>query len=151
MDVQPLHQTLLDLMHMAVLPAWALLIVAPRWRWTDRLVHSGFYPVVLGLAYVALLAATLVSGAGSDAGVDFSTVQGIASIFDHPLGVLTGWVHFLVFDLFVGMWIGRDARRQGLSHWLVAPCILFAFLAGPLGLLLYFAVRRKWSIDPQTA
>jgi hypothetical protein len=150
MDVQPIHQTILDLMHMAVLPAWILLIFAPRWSWTDRIIHSGLYPVGFGLLYVGCFIAAMVTGPQSG-GIDFSTVEGIAAIFSHPFGVLTGWVHYLAFDLFAGMWIGRDARRRGASHWLVAPCLLFTFLAGPLGLLLYFAVRRKWSIDPGTA
>ncbi|MEM7728998.1 MAG: ABA4-like family protein [Pseudomonadota bacterium] len=150
MDVAPIHQTLLDLIHLAVLPAWALLLFAPRWAWTDRIVHSGLYPVGLGLVYVGFVIASVLTGP-PDTQIDFATVEGIAAIFTHPFGVLTGWVHFLVFDLFVGMWIGRDARRQRITHWLVAPCLVFAFVAGPLGLLLYFGIRRKWSIDPEVA
>jgi hypothetical protein len=40
----------------------------------------------------------------------------------------------------------RDARRVGLHHLLVVPCLLLTFFFGPAGLLLYlvlrFAVRR---------
>ena len=138
-------QLALDLINASVLPAWALLIFAPRWRWTKRIVQSGLYPVGLGLVYLGLLIATLVNGSGGD--VDFTTIDGITAIFSHPLGVLTGWAHFLVFDLFVGMWEARDAERRGINPWWVAPCLLLTFMAGPLGLLLYFVLRRKWSLE----
>ena len=32
----------------AVMPFWLLLIVAPRWIWTERLVHSALVPMLLG-------------------------------------------------------------------------------------------------------
>ena len=146
MSVEPIHQTLLDVIHMVVLPGWILLIFAPTWRWTDRIVHSGLYPVLLGLTYIAFMICAAVFGT-NEAPVNFSTIEGIAAIFSHPFGVLTAWVHYLVFDLFVGMWEARDARRRGMSHWALIPCLLLTFMAGPAGLLLYFALRRKWRID----
>ena len=79
--------------------------------------------------------------------MDFTTIEGIAAIFTHPFGVLTAWVHYLVFDLFVGMWEARDARRRNMPHWIVVPCLLLTFMAGPFGLLLYFIARRQWSIE----
>lgn len=150
MIVEPIHQTLLNLINLSVMPAWALLIFAPRWTWTDRLIHSGLYPVILGLAYIGFMAGALLWGTNSEP-VSFSTVEGIAAIFTHPFGVLTAWVHYLVFDLFVGMWEARDARRRGMSHWALVPCLLLTFMAGPVGLLLYFVLRRNWSINPETA
>ena len=139
-------QTALDLINASVLPAWGLLIVAPYWRWTKRIVQSGLYPVALGLLYVGLIIASVVSG-GGEGEVSFTTVEGITAIFSHPLGVLTAWTHFLVFDLFVGMWEARDAERRGVSRWWLAPCLLLTFMAGPLGLLLYFVARRRWAIE----
>lgn len=146
MTVDPLHQTLLNAIHLIILPAWILLIVAPKWRWTDRLIHSGLYPVLLGLAYVGFMICAALFGT-SEAPVNFTTIEGIAAIFTHPFGVLTAWVHYLVFDLFVGMWEARDARRRGMSHWALVPCLVLTFMAGPAGLLLYFVLRRQWKIE----
>ena len=141
-------QTALDLVNASVLPAWALLIIAPHWRWTRRIVQTGLYPVGLGLLYAGLIVASLVTDAGGGE-VDFTTLDGIAAIFSHPLGLLTAWVHFLVFDLFAGMWEARDAERTGVNTWWLRLCLALTFMAGPLGLLLYFAGRRRWSItDP---
>jgi hypothetical protein len=148
MIVDPIHQTLLNLIHLVILPGWLLLIVAPRWRWTNRIMHSGFYPVLLGLAYVSFMICALTMGT-NDAPVNFTTIEGIAAIFTHPFGILTAWVHYLVFDLFVGMWEARDARRRGMSHWALIPCLLFTFMAGPAGLLLYFILRRQWRIETE--
>ncbi|MEM9599616.1 MAG: ABA4-like family protein [Pseudomonadota bacterium] len=146
MTVEPMHQMLLTLINLSVLPAWALLILAPRWQWTDRIVHSGFYPVALGLAYLAFMISALLWGTNSEP-VNFTTVEGIAAIFTHPFGLLTAWVHYLVFDLFVGAWEARDARRRGMAHLALIPCLLLTFMAGPIGLLLYFILRRRWRIE----
>ena len=51
------------------------------------------------------------------------------------------WSHYLVFDLFVGAWIARDAQRLEIAHWQTIPCMLGSFLFGPVGLLLYALLR----------
>ncbi len=51
--------------------------------------------------------------------------------------VLAGWVHYLAFDLFIGSWQVRDARRNRVPFVLVVPCLVLTFLFGPIGLLLY--------------
>ena len=145
MDAQIDAQTAFNLINASVLPAWALLILAPNWRWTERLVQSGLWPVGLGLVYVGCLIGAVLFGPEVD--VDFTTIEGVSAIFSHPLGVLTGWTHYLVFDLFAGMWEARDAKRRGMPHWLLVPCLILTFVAGPAGLLLYFALRRTWRIE----
>jgi SNF family Na+-dependent transporter len=55
--------------------------------------------------------------------------------------VLLGWVHFLAFDLFIGAWMVRDARRLKILHLAVIPCLLVTFLLGPVGLLTYLVLR----------
>ena len=66
--------------------------------------------------------------------------------------LLAGWIHYLCFDLFIGSWEVRDAKAQGISHWLVIPCLFLTFMFGPVGLLLYFALRavrtRTIAISP---
>ena len=146
MIVEPMHQMLLTLINLSVLPAWALLILAPRGQWTHRIVHSGLYPVALGLAYLVFMICALIWGTNTEP-VNFMTVEGIAAIFTHPFGLLTAWGHYLVFDLFVGAWEARDARRRGMAHLALIPCLLLTFMAGPIGLLLYFILRRPWTIE----
>ena len=127
------------LINASVIPAWALLLVLPKSPITKALVHSMFWPVLLGAVYGALLIGALFFGLSHpEAGFSFTGVQ---ALFDHPNGVLIGWSHYLVFDLFVGAWIARDAQRREISHLTTVPCILGAFLFGPVGLLLYAIIR----------
>lgn len=134
-------ELLFRLANYAVLPAWLLLAVAPRWLWTQRLVHSALYPALLGAAYTAgfLLAGPGSDTASEDAGM--SSLAGISAAFANPRTLLVGWVHYLVFDLFVGAWQARDAQRRGVPHLLLVPCLLLTLMAGPMGLLLYLALR----------
>ena len=78
-----------------VLPAWLLLLVAPRWEWTQRLVHAAWIPMLLGGAYAGLA----FLGPPAPEGADFSTLAGVMRLFDSPVGALAGWIHYLVFDL----------------------------------------------------
>lgn len=120
----------------AVLPAWILLAVAPRWVWTRRLIFSALIPVLLAAVYVyALFMAEVPEEA------NFGTLSGVMIFFQVPFAVTAGWVHYLVFDLFVGAWEARDAERHGISHWFVIPCLFFTLMLGPVGLLMYLLLR----------
>lgn len=124
----------------SVVPAWALLVFLPRAGVTKAVVHSGLYPVILGLIYAASLgAAILFDQAAPDA--NMTSLGGVMALFSHPNGIITGWTHYLVFDLFVGSWIARDAQRRGVPHLPAVPCMLLTFLFGPVGLLLYLLLR----------
>ena len=143
--------TLFAVCNAAVVPAWLLLAVAPGWIWTRRIVHSALYPLALGAVYAAGFA-TL--GPAPEGG-GFGTLRGVMTLFTVPQLVLVGWVHYLVFDLFVGAWEVRDAQRRGIRHLLVIPCLALTFAFGPLGLLLHlalrWALRREVSLEEATA
>ncbi len=62
-------------------------------------------------------------------------------LFSNRWVLLAGWIHYLCFDLFIGSWQVRDAAANNISHWLVIPCLFLTFMFGPVGLLLYFALR----------
>lgn len=129
-------EALFQLVNPLVLPGWALLLFAPGWRWTQR-IAAGFLPGSLACLYLVTLATALSGGAEGG----FSSLAGVASLFQNPMALLAGWIHYLAFDLFVGAWEVRDARRRGIRHWMVAPCVVLTFLAGPVGLLTYLGVR----------
>ena len=127
--------------NMAVLPFWALLAIAPRWTGTNVLVHSVAVPVILGLTYVWFVANGAFFGPNIPEGASFATLEGIMVFFTVKTAVVAGWVHYLVFDLFVGAWITRDAGRREIPHLLVVPCLVFTLLLGPVGLLMYVLLR----------
>jgi len=132
-------ETGFTLINALVVPAWLLLLFLPRAGITKRLIHSMLWPLLIGSIYtVCLIAGVFFGQSHPDAGF---TMQGVTALFQHPNGVLVGWSHFLIFDLFVGAWIGRDSQRQSIPHWQAAPCILFSYIFGPVGLVLYALLR----------
>ncbi len=137
-------ELLFSVVNASPLPAWLLLVFAPRWRWTQQVVHAAWMPLLLGTAY-ALLLFTDMGGEGS-----FFTLEGVMALFVRPQLALAGWIHYLVFDLFVGAWECRDAERVGLKHWMVVPCLFLTLMFGPFGLLLYLllrgVVKKRWSL-----
>lgn len=124
------------------LPGWLLLVFAPRYKWTARLVAPVLIPALLGLVYLYLI---LTRFPGAEGG--YGSLAEVRRLFGDEALLLAGWIHYLAFDLFIGSWQVRDAQRLGLSHLLVVPCLVLTFLFGPVGLLLYLglrgALRRK--------
>jgi hypothetical protein len=121
----------------AAVPAWLLLILAPRARITERVVLSGLYSLAFALAYLVLIVAFVPSAPGG-----FGSLAGVSRFFANPWLLLAGWIHYLAFDLFVGAWETRDAASRGVPHVLLVPCLVLTLLFGPAGLLAYFALRR---------
>ncbi len=121
----------------AVIPFWLLLILAPRWSWTERLVHS---PIVL-LLLTPIYAYMLFGYGPAPEGMSVRSLYGVMVGFSAPHVAVAGWIHYLIFDLFVGAWEARDARRRGVPHLLLVPCLLATLMIGPVGLLLYVLVR----------
>ncbi len=54
---------------------------------------------------------------------------------------MLGWVHYLVFDLFIGAWISRDSRLNGIAHLKTVPALVLTLFLGPIGLLTYLVIR----------
>lgn len=75
----------------------------------------------------------------------FSSLAGVISLFKSQRVVLAGWIHFLAFDLMVGLFIVTDAARQGITHWWLLPVLFLTLMFGPAGLLLYLAMRYLFS------
>jgi hypothetical protein len=121
---------------------WLLLVLAPRWRGTRAVVLSGALPLLLAATYVAVIGYQTLAHPAPGAG--FGSLAQVAALFREPWALVAGWVHYLCFDLAVGIWESRDAQRRGVPHLLLLPCLVATFLLGPLGLLLYSAARRRY-------
>ena len=143
----PTVEGLFSLAGFVVLPGWALLVVAPWWRWSTGLIPGVVLPAILGVLYAILMATNFFESEGG-----FGSLADVARLFENQYLLLAGWIHYLAFDLFVGAWEVRDAQRLGINHLLVIPCLLLTFILGPAGLLLYLGIRvslcRVYGIDP---
>ncbi|GFR49590.1 hypothetical protein Agub_g11657, partial [Astrephomene gubernaculifera] len=131
---------LFNLLNLA-LPAWILLAVAPRWRYTQ--IISTATALLMSALYVALFVTMKVSPPEGEQ-LDFNelfTFEGVARALSTRSIVLPAWTHYIAFDLWVGRWIAADAVSRGVPQLLVGPCLLATLLVGPTGLLLYWLVR----------
>lgn len=128
-------EQLFSILNMVAVAGWLPLVFLPRVRWTTAVVPI-VVPMMLAVVYVALVAATLGRSEGG-----FSSLAGVKTLFDDPWMLLAGWTHYLAFDLFLGGWQARDARRRGIRHVLVVPGLVLTFLVGPAGLLFYVTIR----------
>ncbi len=126
---------------------WAMLILLPRGPIAGAAVFYGGVGL-LCFAYV-LFMALVVGGVvdpvpqGENTGASFTTIAGVRALFSTDGGVTIGWIHYLAFDLFAGLWIAKDADAKAFSRLVQAPVLLLTFVAGPAGLLLWFLVREK--------
>lgn len=119
---------------------WILLIGFPKADFTDPMVTKVIILLLCGIyAYLLFLQKT-PKGERYPRG-NFKHFQGIVNFFKNPKVVLVGWVHFLAFDLMVGLYIKEDAFANEFSFWWIIPSLLLTILFGPLGLLSYFLLR----------
>ncbi|MBV7259469.1 ABA4-like family protein [Erythrobacter crassostreae] len=125
--------------------AWTGLIALPRWpALLSAILFLGVG--VLCLVYTVLMISVLTGFIpAGEGGADFTTIEGVRSIFSSDVGVTIGWAHYLAFDLFVGIWIARDADAKYFSRWFQAPILLATFLAGPIGLFIWLIIREPRS------
>jgi Domain of unknown function (DUF4281) len=140
-----------DLFHLSspiALAGWAMLALSPLAPRTADLIAGLAAPTLLSIAYAALI---LAFWSGAPGG--FDSLPNVMALFTSPEIALAGWLHYLAFDLFVGAWEVRTARREGIPHLLVLPCLVLTVLFGPAGLLLFLGLRaaRRFATRPEEA
>lgn len=116
---------------------WFLLLFSP-WipKLADRVAGYGI-PILLAAVYLIMLIVSVPQAEGG-----FGSLEGVIAGFNLPAMALTGWLHYLALDLFIGGWEVRSARRQGIAFWKVVPCLALTLLAAPVGLVVFLLVRR---------
>ncbi|TGK03040.1 DUF4281 domain-containing protein [Leptospira langatensis] len=114
---------------------WILLAAIPNQKITKISVRSGAWSAALSLLYLIVLAFNF-GGEGN-----FQSLQGVALLFSNPWVLLAGWVHYLAFDLFLGVWETKEAEALGISRWILVPCLFLTLMFGPVGYLLFQVIR----------
>ncbi|GAA1784227.1 ABA4-like family protein [Luedemannella flava] len=131
-------EQLFALTALPVAPLWFLMIVAPTWSWTRRIVASPWSFVPLALVYAVLVVPRLGDILPV---VTRPELAEVGALLATPAGATIAWVHFLVFDAFTGRWIYLDSRDRKLQPLLMAPILVLVILLGPLGFLIYLLAR----------
>jgi len=139
--------TLFSVATFAPQPLWLLMIVAPNWKWTRRVMEPWTPVVLLSLVHLAIVVISATQTDGTAPIGEFAQVFDAAGFpfADGPQRAMMGmmryqnfvseeWPHVLIWDLFVGRAIWLD----GLKRDVFTPhSVLLTNLIGPPGLLLH--------------
>jgi hypothetical protein len=133
------QETIFSIVNSIALISWIILLIVPFRPITNKII-LGVSVSLLCIAYAVLLFQTLQPADFQK----FGTLEGITSLQSLPGAVLVGWIHYLAFDLMVGLFIANNAEKLGIRHIVILPALLATFMMGPAGLLLYLVIR--WAI-----
>ncbi len=122
---------------MIAMPMWLLMILVPKWIVTRFLIDYKIIPILLSLVYaIYIIQAMLIGGA-----MDFGSLASVMALFTEEHAVLAGWVHYLAFDLLIGMWMLHQNKTLKIHQLLMAPCLFATFMLGPIGFLLFTIIK----------
>jgi hypothetical protein len=132
-------EQIFSIANLVAMAGWLVLALFPRRRVLTDVVAGMVVPGLLAVVYVVII---VTAWPGSRGG--FSSLAGVAELFDNQWLLLAGWVHYLAFDLLIGGWEVRNARKRRIPYGLVVLCLVPTFFFGPAGWLLYLIVRSRF-------
>ncbi|MBT8264781.1 MAG: DUF4281 domain-containing protein [Muriicola sp.] len=126
-----------SLVNLIAMPMWLLMIILPKWKLTRFLIDYKLIPLLLSLIYAWYIALSIQSGPA----MDFGSLEAVMNLFTAENALLAGWVHYLAFDLLVGMWMLDQNKTLRIHPLIMAPCLFGTFMLGPVGFLLFMIVK----------
>ncbi len=144
--VDTLHPSkLFELANFVAMTSWILLIFFPGKRVTKALVRSGLSPLLLAAGYWASMIAMIIFGIPDGAG--FGSFEGVRRFFTSEWGLLAGWIHYLSFDLLIG--ISVQQRIEAKPFAIRFLCLFLIFMFGPIGWSLskLFNLKKEGNAD----
>ncbi|AUC14966.1 hypothetical protein BTO06_07370 [Tenacibaculum sp. SZ-18] len=119
------------------IPMWLLLVFVPKWKITRFLIDYKLIPIALSLVY----AVYIIHYLRTEGMMDFGSLNSVMGLFTKENAVLAGWIHYLVFDLLVGIWIVNQNNKYNIHQLLIALCLFGTFMFGPIGFLLFMIMK----------
>ena len=126
-----------SLVNMLAMLMWIFMIIAPKWKATRFLIDFKIVPIALASIYAIYIFKAIQIGGM----MDFGSLASVMALFTEENAVLSGWVHYLVFDLLIGMWMLDQNKKLNINQFILVPCLLFTFMMGPIGFLLFTIVK----------
>lgn len=135
-----------------VIIAWLVLALFPRWRYTQPISQS--IGLIFAILYVLLMIDgmffhptdfnALTKGKFKTMMDLFSSLDGVHTLFQHKAACFGGWVHYVVFDLWTGIWMTNDSTKRDIPQLVLIPSLFFTMMLGPSGLFMYFILSALW-------
>ena len=125
-----------------ILPFWLILIFFPNSNLSKYFVTSIFPILLLSGTYIFILYKSYLSSYNFIDNFNlYLGFEELSDLFSNKSFLITFWIHFISINLFIGGWIVKDSQRLVINKILIILPLIFTYLIGPLGLLLYWLVR----------
>lgn len=137
-----LLELLFNTANLFVLPFWALMVLVPNTKLARKVMGSLLPFAALAGLYLFLFVTSFSNVEGIEAFSDPNlSLSDLAALFANPHVTATGWIHFVVFDLFVGRWIYWQGQNTGVF---TRHSLVLCLFAGPIGLLSHLLTDALW-------
>ncbi|MFD5107447.1 ABA4-like family protein [Streptomyces cinereoruber] len=123
-------------------PVWLLMILAPRWRLTERVAASPLTVLPLLALWAVLAVPVLPEFWAAVSAPDIDAFRDLAALAN---GAGAIWAQVLAWDLLLGQWMYREGRRLSVPPLLMGPLLLLTILLSPVALPIFLVVRALWT------
>ncbi|MGV9882341.1 ABA4-like family protein [Streptomyces sp. NPDC003006] len=130
--------TLFELSFWLAAPVWLLMIFAPGWGPTARLAASPLTVLPVLAVYLAMAVPVLPE---LWTAVSSPDIDGFRELTARANGAGAIWAQVIAWDLLLGQWMYREARRLGVHPLVTGPLLVLTILLSPFALLLFLALR----------
>ena len=131
-------ESLFDVTFYFTVPFWALMIFAPSWRVTNRVMSTPWVAAIPLVVYFVL--ALPHFGQLWDV-VSRPNLGTLLDFVGEPYGAAAIWAQIISFDLFIGRWIHFEARELGVHPLVAGPILVLTILLSPFALVGFLALR----------
>ena len=131
-------ENIFSIVNTIALVSWLLLILLPfnRREYFYKITKYLTFPI-LGLLYAVLIFPHFISSGGG-----FDTFENVKKLLSNDWVLLAGWIHYLIFDLFVGIYIAKNLDERKIPKIFQSFFLILTFMFGPAGLLVYFLFNQ---------
>lgn len=96
--------------------------------------------IILSFFYAVFIVWGMFENFGGAGGMD--SLEHLRIAFQNDKVLTAAWLHYLVFDLFVGIWITKECIKHEVSVWIKIPFLFFTLMFGPIGFLGFYSYRK---------
>lgn len=123
---------------MMAMSMWVLMIFLPNWKFSRLLMDYKVIPIILSLIYLVFVVKSILTNGM----MDFGSLESVMELFTEEQAVLAGWVHYLAFDLLIGIWMIKRNEQTDISRIVLSLCLVCTFMLGPIGFLLFTIIEK---------
>ncbi|MGX7827675.1 ABA4-like family protein [Actinokineospora sp. 24-640] len=131
---------LFDLAFYLAAPFWALMVLAPRWELTERVIGSPLIVLPIVAVWIALAVPVFPELWSAVAN---PSLEGLKGLLADDRAVALLWAQIIAWDLFLGRWVYLESRRLDMSPLLMGPLLVALILLSPLVLPVFLALRTR--------